>query len=88
MNIMTRRELITTYDLKRLDQVRCTLRANGIRYYIKTVNRRSPSPFNPGRRAQTGTAFEKMEYEYTYYIYVHMNDLEQAKSMVHGEGLW
>ena len=82
MNFFTRRELITTFDLKRLDQVKCALRAHGIRYYIKTVNRRSPSPFAPGTRGYTGTAFEKMQYEYTYYVYVHKNDWETARELI------
>jgi hypothetical protein len=29
-----------------------------------------------------------MEYEYTYKIYVHKDDYEQANSMVNGEELW
>lgn len=85
MNFFNRREIITTFNLNVLDQARDVLRAAGIKYYIKTVNRRSPSPFSTGSRGHTGTAFEKMEYEYTYYLYVHKNDYKEAVEIVRGE---
>jgi hypothetical protein len=68
-----------------LDQTRDALKAGGIKYYVKTVNRRSPSPFSAGSRGHTGTAFEKMEYEYTYYLYVHKNDYNTAVEIIRGE---
>lgn len=82
MNFFNRREILTTFNLNVLNQAKEALRAAGIEYYIKTINRRSPSPFSAGSRGHTGTAFEKMEYEYTYYLYVHKNDYEEAFDMV------
>lgn len=85
MNILNRREVLTTFNMNVLDQARDALKAAGIKYYIKTVNRRSPSPFSAGSRGHTGTAFEKMEYEYTYYLYVHKNDYNTAVEIIRGE---
>ena len=82
MNFFNRRELITTFNLDQLERIRDQLRVAGIKYYIKTVNRRSPSAFNVGNRSHTGTAFEKMEYEYTYYLYVHKNDYNDACELI------
>ena len=84
MNFFNRREVFVTYNLQILEQAREALRLAGIKYYIKTVNRRSPSPFCAGTRGHTGTAFEKMEYEYTYYLYVHKNDYDDAYELVRG----
>lgn len=84
MNFFNRRELLTTFNLQVLNQARDALRAAGIEYYIKTINRRSPSPFCAGTRGHTGTAFEKMEYEYTYYLYVNKNDYDDAIEIVRG----
>lgn len=84
MNFFNRREVLTTYNLQVLNQAKDALRAAGIEYYFKTINRRSPSPFSAGSRGHTGTAFEKMEYEYTYYLYVHKNDYDNAIEIVRG----
>ena len=84
MNFFNRREVFVTYNLQLLEQARESLRLAGIKYYIKTVNRRSPSPFCAGTRGHTGTAFEKMEYEYMYYLYVHKNDYDEAYDLVRG----
>ena len=84
MNFFTRRELLTTFNVNVLDQARDALRTAGIKYYIKTVNRRSSSPISAGSRGHTGTAFEKMEYEYTYYLYVHKRDYQNAYEIVKG----
>ena len=84
MNFFNRREVFVTYNLQLLEQARESLRLAGIKYYIKTINRRSPSPFCAGTRGHTGTAFEKMEYEYTYYLYVHKNDYDDAIEIVRG----
>ena len=82
MNFFNRRELITTFNLDQLERIREQLRVAGIKYYIKIVNRRSPSTFNVGNRSHTGTAFEKMKYEYTYYLYVHKNDYNKACELI------
>ena len=85
MKILNRREVLTTFNMNVLDQARDALKAAGIKYYIKTVNGRSPSPFSARSRGHTGTAFEKMEYEYTYYIYVHKNYYNTAVEIIRGE---
>ena len=82
MNILNRRELLTTFDLRAQDRVRDILRANGIKYDVKTVNRKSSSPFSAGSRGHTGTAFENMQYAYNYRIYVHKDDYENALHLI------
>lgn len=82
MNPFNRRELVSTFNLEHLSSVRGTLRSHGIKYYIKTINRRSSSPFSAGTRGHTGTAFEKSNYSYTYILYVHKKDYKQAKELI------
>ena len=87
MNIFNRRQLISTYNLKQVNQIKEMLNANGIKFYITTHNRKGDDLFLSVGRGHQGTAFEKMEYECTYKIYVHKDDYEAANSMVRGE-LW
>ena len=87
MNIFNRRQLILTYNLKQVNEIKQILNANGIKFYISTHDRRGDDLLIFRGRGHQGTAFEKMEYECTYKIYVHKSDYEAAVSMVRGE-LW
>ena len=62
--------------------MRSVLSNNSIDYYVKTVNRKNPSPLSSGSRARTGTLGEKMNLEYEYIIYVKKTDYENACSLI------
>ncbi|WP_333813762.1 hypothetical protein [Muricomes intestini] len=62
--------------------VRRLLAENNIDYNVKTINRKSPSPFSADTRVRTGTLGESLEFEYEYVIYVKKVDFEKAISAV------
>ena len=78
ITILNRKELVITYSMEEQAKIRSTLSQNNIKYSVKVVNRKSPSPFAAGTRAKTGTYGEKLELEYEYIIYVHKKDYENA----------
>lgn len=78
ITIFNRRELINTFSMSKQSEIRTLLANNKIDYIIRTVNRKSPSPFSVGSRARTGTFGENEELMYEYIIYVKKQDYEQA----------
>ena len=51
ITIFNRKELIITYDMQKQSEVRTLLQNNGIKYDVKVLNLRSPSPLSAGSRA-------------------------------------
>ncbi len=82
LTMFNRRELIITYDMKRQAEVRDLLAQNDIDYYVKVINRKSPSPFFAGSRARTGTFGENLRLEYEYIIYVNKSDYGIASAII------
>lgn len=78
ITMFNRKELISTYDMGQQAEVRNILSRNHIDYDVKTLNRKSPSPFGAGSRAYTGTFGEKLESELEYTIYVKKEDYDTA----------
>lgn len=78
ITIFNRKELITTFDMKKQADVRNILKGNDIDYDIRTINRKSPSPMAAGSRARTGTFGERLEFEYEYTIFVKKTDYDTA----------
>lgn len=84
ITIFNRKELISTYEMKKQGEIRALLDAEGIDYSVRVINRNSPSPFAAGSRARTGTYGEKLELEYEYTIFVRRRDYENARFVLHG----
>lgn len=63
-------------------KIRTVLENNKIDYTIKTVNRKSPSPFDAGSRARTGSFGESADLMYEYIIYVKKQDYERARHLL------
>lgn len=82
ITILNRRELITTYEMKRLSEVRMRLSSNHIDYRVRVINRRSPSPLAAGTRVYTGSAGEKSELTYCYTVFVKKADFEEASRLL------
>ena len=74
ITIFNRREVLSTFDMKKQSEARQLLAQNG----IKVINRKRPSPFSAGSRAYTGTFGERLEFEYEYTIYVKKSDYDKA----------
>lgn len=82
ITILNRKELINTFSMTKQSEIRSILKNNKIDYVIKTINRKSPSPFSAGSRARTGTFGENMDVMYEYIIYVKKQDYEQAYHLI------
>ena len=78
ITIFNRKELISTCDMKQQAEICRRLADKKIKYQLRVINRKSPSPFEAGTRARTGTFGEKLELEYQYTIFVHKKDYEYA----------
>ncbi len=84
ITIFNRKELISTYDMKKQVEVRNSLDRYKIPYTINVINRKSPSPFDAGSRARTGTFGENLNLENQYIIYVKKVDYEKADAIITG----
>lgn len=82
ITIFNRKELISTFDMKKQSEVRELLAQKNIDYTIKTINRKSPSPIDAGSRARTGTLGENLDCEYEYIIFVKKDDFEAARNII------
>lgn len=80
--IWNRKEVFIGSDLKRFNEARNILSANGINYEYRLVDQNSPSLFGASRRARTGTFGENVDVSKTYYIYVHKKDYNIAYKLL------
>lgn len=82
ITVLNRRELVSTYDMKRQAGIREILAQNNIDYTYKIVNRDSPSPIGAGTRAYMGTWGEKAELTNEYTFYVKKCDYDRAIGLI------
>lgn len=85
LTIFNRKELISTYDMKKQAEVRDLLSQFKIPYSIKVINRKSPSPFDAGSRSRTGTFGENLQLEYQHIIFVRKDDYDKADAVINGK---
>jgi len=83
ITLFNRKELLLTNDMKKQNEIRLLLQANGIDYRVKTVSRNNPSPFAAGPRARMGSFGENLAAAYEYKIYVNKADYERAAALMH-----
>lgn len=83
ISIFTRKIIFSSYSMESQAKIKSILDNNGIRYYVKVVNRRSASPFANGTRSRTGSFGENYTYMYEYIIYIHKKDFELANRCIH-----
>lgn len=81
ISIFNRRELVSTFDLKRKSNVCDSLDSNNIDYYIKVINRNSPSAFSD-TRVRMGTLGQNLDLSYEYIIYVKKKEFQRAKQVI------
>ena len=77
-----RAELLITYDLNRLNQVRYALEAAGLDYQYKTKDLASPSMLEGLFR--TGTFAMNNDARVEYKLYVRREELELAQALLRG----
>ncbi len=78
ITVLNRKVVFTTFSMESQAKVKDILEHNGIRYYVKVVNRRSPLG-----RARTGSFGEDSSFTYEYIFYVHRKDFESADKWLH-----
>ena len=76
IHIFNRRELLMTYDLRQVSDLRELLRANRIDYYVKVTGPRSPASMGAGRNRMYSFGHDHHSDRYT--VYVHKADWEYA----------
>lgn len=82
ITIFNRKELLITYDMQKQSEVRTVLQNNGIKYDVKVLNLRSPSPLSSGSRAHIAAFGEDISKSYEYKIYVKKSDYEKASALI------
>ena len=80
IHLFNRAELLLTYDLSRLSQVRDALAAAGIDYQYRTKDMSSPTAFSG--RGQRSTFGLNQEFMVEYKLYVRREDLSRAQSLL------
>ena len=78
IHLFNRAELLLTYDLSRLNQVRDALA--GIDYQYRTKDMSSPTAFSG--RGQRSTLGLNQEFMVEYKLYVRREDLSRAQSLL------
>lgn len=80
IHLFNRAELLLTYDLSRLNQVRDALAAASIDYQYRTKDMSSPTAFSG--RGQRSTLGLNQEFMVEYKLYVRREDLSRAQSLL------
>ena len=82
ITIFNRKELYVTYSMSEQAKIRDKLSRSKTDYYVKTINRMSPSPFTSGIRSRTCSFGQNMDFNYKYILYVHKKNYEKAKYII------
>lgn len=82
ITIFNRKVLYITYSMSEQAEIRDKLSQSKIKYFVKTVNRMSPSPFASGMRSRTGSFGQNLDLNYEYIIYVQKKDYEKARYII------
>lgn len=81
INFFNKKELVSTFSMKRQSDIRTILEQNNMKYTYKVINRNSASPFGDSR-SRTGTLGQRMDLSYEYKFYVYKQDYEKAKQIL------
>lgn len=83
ITLINRKELLVTFDINRLAEIRNVLGQYNIDYQIKTVNRTEAIPMVAGIRGQIGRVGERQDLMCEYIVYVQKKDYEKALHLCH-----
>jgi len=78
--MFNRRELLMSYDLQQVSDLRELLRANRIDYYVKASGPRSAASIGAGRSRMYSFGHDRNMERYT--VYVHKADWEYAMHLL------
>lgn len=82
IHFFNRKQLYTTFDMKKQADIKDILQKNNIECYTKVINRKSSSSFSSGSRMRTGTLGENTNLEYEYILFVKKSDFKEADSLI------
>ena len=80
IHIFNRKELLMSYDLRQVSDLRELLRANRIDYYVKVSGPRSVASIGAGRNRMYSFGHDSNLERYT--VYVHKTDWEYAQHLL------
>lgn len=80
IHIFNRRELLMSYDLRQVNDLRELLQANRIDYFVKVSGPRSSASVGAGRSRMYSFGHDRNLERYTFYV--HKADLEYAKHLL------
>lgn len=80
IHIFNRKELLMSYDLRQVSDLRELLRANRIDYYVKVSGPRSAASIGAGRNRMYSVGHDSNLERYT--VYVHKTDWEYAQHLL------
>ena len=80
IHMFNRRELLMSYDLQQVSDLRELLRANRIDYYVKASGPRSAASIGAGRSRMYSFGHDRNMERYT--VYVHKADWEYAMHLL------
>ena len=80
IHIFNRKELLMSYDLRQVSDLRELLRANRIDYYVKVSGPRSAASIGAGRNRMYSFGHDSNLERYT--VYVHKTDWEYAQHLL------
>lgn len=78
--IWNRKELFTTFSMKKQAEIRNRLAANGIDYMV--ITKSQSESFIWSRRVRMGTFGETIDNSIQYLIYVNRKDYDQARQYI------
>ena len=80
ITVFNRKELLLTYDLRQVSDLRELLRANRIDYYVKVSGPRAAASIGAGRSRMYSFGHDRNLERYT--VYVHKTNWEYAKHLL------
>lgn len=82
IHIFNRKELLITWSMTELANIRDILASNNVEYTVKTNNLARTYPYSSGTRARTGSFGIRTDAMYQYVIYVKKSDYEKARFII------
>lgn len=82
IHFFNRKELMITWSMTELANIRDILASNKVAYTVKTGNLTRTSPYSAGTRARTGSFGIRTDAMYQYTIYVRNTDYEKARYLI------
>ena len=78
ITVFNRREVYTTFDMKKFNEIRTCLEQAGIEYTYRTVSQNGSAGIAPNNRSRMGSIGVNLQKDLEYLVYVKKSDYEKA----------